>query len=128
MVESHLLEYTFVFGYQIFVVVNTSQCLLRTQLISEETCRDIIRLGWRDGYEQIHILHTDTLEIVDRCWSTDLGQQVVVRIQIAQSVLAVVNKSDIHILAREEFRQVAAYCSSACNNDSHMPSLSNCNN
>ena len=124
VVQTHRLEEFLVLRQQVLVVIYPRQRLLCAQLISHQARRHVLRLVRCNSYKQVATVHAYILQVTDGCRTPHFRQQVIVRVQVTQTVLTLVHQTDFHVLAREKLRQMRAYFSGTCNNNSHIPSLS----
>ena len=125
VVQTHLLEELLVLGQEVFVVIDTCQCFLRAELVRHETGGHVLGLIGRNGDEQVTIPDADVFEVMDRSRAADFGQHVVFGIEVAEFLDVLIHQTDFHVFAGQQLSQVPSYFSSSCNNNAHIPSLSN---
>ena len=125
VVKTHILKEFPILGQQVLVVIDTGKCPLGTERVSNQTCRHVLRLVRRNRDKEVTVFDAYIPQVMDRGRITYLRQHIVVGTKIPQTILTFVQETDLHIFTTQQFRQVCTYFTCTCNNDSHIPSLSN---
>ena len=114
------METPFVFGQQVFVVVNAGYSLLCSQIVGKHACGHVPAFIGGDGYEQVGFSHSHFFQAFYGGRGGCSRHQVEVRVQCAQLLFVVVHQNDVLLLAGQQLGQVCAYCAGTCNNYFHF--------